>query len=529
MTTIDGIPVYRVLVDDEKDGMVRVSLVDDPAVMSDFVSFDRQRRPQLFAVEDEEKRLVFGVVARADFPIFRKDDKHGEHYVIFPPESIREMAQKYLTEGRADNVDEMHDGSEVDGIHLVQWFIKDTAKGVNPAGFDDIADGSLFAEYHVEDDAIWEQIKTGTFKGFSMEVFYTLQPEENTGYVREAVEDANGMFERIMAALSNPANMTIKKRNNLLRKLGRALASFASVTTDKGVIAWDGDEDLKAGDRVYIEDEDGERTPAADGDYTTEDGKVITVVDGVVVTEIRDSHAEVGSEGEFGNKSTDKGTLYWEGEEDLKEGDAVFVENEDGERSAAPDGEYRTEDGKVITVVDGVVASITDDQAEVADEPAALKRHNRIRAIFEESFQEKERAIYEALAALGLEYPWLVEAAETYAIVCVYAEGGEKYYRYALSFGEDDKCIIGEVVEVKPMYVPLDYASPFDDGAAPTAEEVEQLRSENEQLKAENAKLKRTPLAQHLRKTTQEFTSHVVPGKTGDRGVDRMFEKYFKK
>ena len=70
MTTIDGIPVYRVLVDDEKDGMVRVSLVDEPAVMSDFVSFDKQKRSQLFAVEDEEKRLVFGVVARANFPIF---------------------------------------------------------------------------------------------------------------------------------------------------------------------------------------------------------------------------------------------------------------------------------------------------------------------------------------------------------------------------------------------------------------------------------------------------------------------------
>ena len=250
MTTIDGIPVYRVLVDDEKDGMVRVSLVDDPAVMSDFVSFDRQKRPQLFAVEDEEKRLVFGVVARADFPIFRKDDKLGEHYVIFPPESIRELAQKYLTEGRADNVDEMHDQQDVDGVHLVQWFIKDTAKGVNPAGFDDIADGSLFAEYHVEDDTVWEQIKDGTFKGFSMEVFYTLQPEEDAGYVREAVEDAAGMFDRIMAALSNPANMVIKKRNNLLRKLGRYLSSFASVTTDKGVLAWDGDEDLKAGDYV---------------------------------------------------------------------------------------------------------------------------------------------------------------------------------------------------------------------------------------------------------------------------------------
>lgn len=526
MTTIDGIPVYRVLVDDEKDGMVRVSLVDDPAVMSDFVSFDAQKRPKMFAVEDEEKRLVFGVVARADFPIFRKDDKLGEHYVIFPAESIRELAQKYLTEGRADNVDEMHDQQDVDGVHLVQWFIKDTAKGVNPEGFEDIADGSLFAEYHVEDDNIWQQIKDGTFKGFSMEVFYTLTPEENVGYVREAVEDADGMFDRIMAALSNPANMEKKKRNNLLRKLGRMLASFASVTTDKGILAWDGDEDLKAGDRVYIEDAEGNRENAPDGDYTTEDGKVIVVADGAV-SEIRDAEAEVApaTADEFGNKSTDKGTLYWEGEEDLKEGDAVFVENEDGERSAAPDGEYRTEDGKVITVVDGVVASITDDQAEVAAEPAELSRHNRVRAIFEESFQEKEKAIYEALAGIGLEYPWLVEAADTYAIVCVWADGGEKYYRYALSFNEDGSVTLGDSQEVKPMYVPLDFVSPFEDNSA--AEEFERIKAENEQLKAQVEKLSRIPLKEHLRKTVTG-ESHYTPGATGNKRLDAL-NKYLKK
>ena len=367
IATIDGVPVYRVLLDDERDGMIRVSLVDDPAVMSDFVAFDAQKRARMFAVESEEKRLVFGVVARADFPIFRTDPVLGDHYVIFPAESIREMAQKYLTEGRADRVDEMHDGDDVEGVHLVQWFIKDSAKGIAPEGFDDIADGSLFAEYHVEDDEIWQQIKDGTFKGFSMEVFYTLTPESDTAAVADTVADLDGMFERIIAALTSKHNMNKK---NLLRKLGRMLAEFATVTTDKGVLAWDGDEDLKAGDRVYIEDADGNRVEAADGDYKTEDGKIIVVADGAVA-EIRDPEAEVAPAAEeFGSKATDKGELYWEGEDDLKEGDRVFVRDDEGNLADAPDGDYRTEDGKVIAVADGVVAEIRDDQAEVAPEPS---------------------------------------------------------------------------------------------------------------------------------------------------------------
>ena len=376
MTTIDGIPVYRVLVDDENDGMVRVSLVDDPAVMSDFQAFARQKVAQLFAVQDEEKRLVRGVVARADFPILRRNERLGDHYIIFPASSIREMAEKYLTEGRADLVDIMHDREDRKGIHLVQWFIKDTAAGVNPAGFDDIADGSLFAEYKVDDDETWAAIKDGTFKGFSMEVFYTLTPEDNLGYVQEAVEDADGMFSRIIAELSSK-DMSIDKRINLLRKLAtRFLSSFGAVTTDKGVLAWDGDEDLKAGDSVYIEDAEGERAPAADGDYRTEDGKVIVVADGKV-SEIRDPEAEVEPQPEaepateFASKATDNGTLYWEGEDDLKEGDRVYILDEAGEQAPAPDGDYRTEDGKVISVVDGVVAAITDAEAEVAPEDDA--------------------------------------------------------------------------------------------------------------------------------------------------------------
>ena len=43
----------------------------------------------------------------------------------------------------------------------------------------------------------------------------------------------------------------------------KALAEFANVTTDKGILAWDGDEDLKVGDEVYVEDAEG--NPLIDG------------------------------------------------------------------------------------------------------------------------------------------------------------------------------------------------------------------------------------------------------------------------
>ena len=373
MANINGLPVFEALVDSEDTGMLRISLVDDPAVMSDFLAFaGEQRKVQRYAIADEDKHLVFGVVMRADFPIYRYDEGYGGYYIIYKAETIRRMAQKYLAEGRQNNVDLMHDGHDVHGVEMVQAFLKDTAKGVAPAGFDDIADGSLFAEFHIEDEDIWAQVKDGTFKGFSLEGIFEMRPERDQKEVDDIVSKTDNFSKR--------TNMS--KINKIKTMLAKLLASLASVTTDKGVLEWDGEEDLKAGDAVFVVGQDGEREAAADGDYITDDGKKIVVVDGKVA-EIVDQEAEVSTEPEgdeaFGRKATDKGELFWEGEEDLKAGDEVFVENE-GERQPAPDGEYATEDGKVIVVVDGKVAEIKDAEAEVApaeepsEEVAELRR-----------------------------------------------------------------------------------------------------------------------------------------------------------
>lgn len=74
------------------------------------------------------------------------------------------------------------------------------------------------------------------------------------------------------------------------------LTKLGSVATDKAVLNWDGDEDLVAGMEVFVEVEnengDIEYVAPEDGDYTTEDGKIIKIVEGKVA-EIIDPSAEV--------------------------------------------------------------------------------------------------------------------------------------------------------------------------------------------------------------------------------------------
>lgn len=68
--------------------------------------------------------------------------------------------------------------------------------------------------------------------------------------------------------------------------------NLGRVTTDKAIITWDSDEDLKSGDFVRGIDEEGNEYDLEDGDYVTDDGKTI-VVEGNKVVEIRDKEAEV--------------------------------------------------------------------------------------------------------------------------------------------------------------------------------------------------------------------------------------------
>ncbi len=269
MQTIQNLPLYWAVIDDIDTGLGYISLVDAPAIERDFIALNSSKHPVLCAVADEEKRRVYGVILRADFPVYRNDPEMGEYYVAFTPESIRATVEKFFADGRVGNVNLMHaPGSQVEGVNIVQLFIKDTAAGISPAGFEDIEDGSLFGEYHVTNPEIWAAIKAGTYRGFSIEGNFNLHTSQFTS-----------------------KNTAMNKLEKFKSGLAKLLVQLGAATTDKGAIFWDGDEDLKAGDAVFV-DENGERKAAPDGDYKTEDDKTIKVENGKVV-EIIDPKAEI--------------------------------------------------------------------------------------------------------------------------------------------------------------------------------------------------------------------------------------------
>ena len=86
----------------------------------------------------------------------------------------------------------------------------------------------------------------------------------------------------------------MSKLEKIKAELAKLLLKYSVVKTDKAVLEYEGDE-LVAGMDVVITDEEGNKVPAEDGEYTTEDNKVISVKDGKVES-IIDKAADVEAE-----------------------------------------------------------------------------------------------------------------------------------------------------------------------------------------------------------------------------------------
>lgn len=125
---------------------------------------------QNFAIQDEEQRIISGPLMLADTPIYRSDD-NGEYYVVFTKETIKKIAQRFFKKGYQSNVNLMHDqGNLTEGLTMFESWLKDDKRGIKAMkGFEDVPDGSWFGSFKVDNDEVWQMVKDGKVRGFSVE------------------------------------------------------------------------------------------------------------------------------------------------------------------------------------------------------------------------------------------------------------------------------------------------------------------------------------------------------------------------
>jgi hypothetical protein len=190
-----NLPVYKLVIDDSDElGVDFVALVDKPAIEKNWMAFNEAKQYNFIA--DKDRRLISGALMAADLPIYRRDES-GEYYVIFDKEQIEKIAQRYFKSGFIHNVNMMHDAErKVTGVYMVESMIIDKTRGIRtPEGYPTLTEGSWFGTFKVDNDEVWNDfIKTGVFKGFSVEVAFAHR--KLTDMPQEQIE---GVVQRIQS------------------------------------------------------------------------------------------------------------------------------------------------------------------------------------------------------------------------------------------------------------------------------------------------------------------------------------------
>lgn len=174
------LPVYKMIINENDDsGITYVALVDDPAIERNWFAFNNQLRFKA----DADRRIITGALMIADLPIYRNTPGMGEFYVTFPATEVEKAVQKFFKSGNTSNVNLMHDeNARVDGVYMFESFIVDSKRGIKaPEGFSGITEGSWIGSYKVDNEEVWQTfIKTGEFKGYSIEGHFDMEMEQET-------------------------------------------------------------------------------------------------------------------------------------------------------------------------------------------------------------------------------------------------------------------------------------------------------------------------------------------------------------
>lgn len=199
---------YKVGIDSET---YAISLVDMPAIESDFVALAKQEEEKKqILLEKDEKHLVVGAVLIPDKDIYRYDGEN-EYYISFTKESIEKMSQEFLKEYRQNEVTLDHEEMASEVTMVESWLVADSYKDKSNALGINVPEGTWMAAFKVNNIETWERIKKGELNGFSVESMISLEEfnKQNKNDEKMTNEEMN-LFQKFKEWLSSTKEEEVK-------------------------------------------------------------------------------------------------------------------------------------------------------------------------------------------------------------------------------------------------------------------------------------------------------------------------------
>ena len=177
---------YKVGIDSET---YAISMVESPAIESDFVALSKEEEKRVF-LESNERHMVYGAALIPDKDIYRNNGEQ-EFYISFTKESIEKMSQDFMKNYRQNEVTLDHEEMANDITITESWLVEDPYKDKANALGINVPKGTWMIGMKVNQIDVWDRVKSGELKGFSVESMISLEDfsKQNTNNMNIETND----------------------------------------------------------------------------------------------------------------------------------------------------------------------------------------------------------------------------------------------------------------------------------------------------------------------------------------------------
>ena len=159
-----------------KLGVNAVSVVEDPAIESNFITLKEDNKIELAEVS-KERRILLGAALIPNKPILRIENGK-EYYIFFSKETIAKVALMFAKNKYSDQVTEEHE-KPVKGMTIFEsWLTEDKEKDKSAFYGLDVPVGTWCISMKADNDDIYNLAKQGKIKGFSIEGYFSDKVEK---------------------------------------------------------------------------------------------------------------------------------------------------------------------------------------------------------------------------------------------------------------------------------------------------------------------------------------------------------------
>jgi hypothetical protein len=242
-------------------GVEAISLVKFPAIEESFVFFNKNGNTQgiSLAAMDEEQRTLVGAALIPEKNIPRYDEQTNEEYdVFFSQETVKLASELFLKTNRTNDHTKEHLEKIEDVSVTESWIVEDPELDKSKMYGFSVPKGTWMVKVHVANDEVWQEVKEGKLRGFSVEGYF-----------------ADKMVEMSQAA----------KMKQVFQKLWFAVKRkfYTEITLSNGTVIATESDALEAGSTVFAIDKEGLPTELSNGKYESEGGIELEVYEGVLI------------------------------------------------------------------------------------------------------------------------------------------------------------------------------------------------------------------------------------------------------